>query len=85
MMKLFQCLFRRREKIRLNSRVDEYVRANSTLEKISSMRPAFKKDGTVTAANASGINDGASAVIVASEEAVKKYNLKLWLKLSPME
>ena len=40
------------------------------------MRPEFKNDGTVTAGNASGINDGASFVLIASEEAVKKYNLK---------
>lgn len=45
-------------------------------EKIPSLRPAFTKDGTVTAANASTINDGASSLILASEEAVKKYNLK---------
>lgn len=44
-------------------------------EKISSLRPAFSKDGTVTAANASTINDGASAIIIAGEEAVKKYAL----------
>lgn len=53
---------------------DEHPRLSS-LEKLSSLKPAFKKDGTVTAGNASGINDGAAAVIVASEEAVKKYNL----------
>jgi acetyl-CoA C-acetyltransferase len=45
-------------------------------EKIPSLRPAFNKDGTVTAANASTINDGASSLILASEEAVAKYNLK---------
>ncbi|MEM7513753.1 MAG: acetyl-CoA C-acyltransferase [Bacteroidota bacterium] len=45
-------------------------------EKIPALRPAFTKDGTVTAANASTINDGASSLILASEEAVKKYNLK---------
>ncbi len=45
-------------------------------EKIPSLRPAFNKDGTVTAANASTINDGASSLILASEEAVKKYGLK---------
>lgn len=44
-------------------------------EKIPSLRPAFNKDGTVTAANASTLNDGAAAVILASEDAVKKYNL----------
>ena len=45
-------------------------------EKIPSLRPAFNKDGTVTAANASTINDGASAIIVASEAAVEKYGLQ---------
>lgn len=54
---------------------DEHPRSTS-MEKLAKLRPAFIKDGTVTAGNASGINDGASFVIVASEEAVKKYNLK---------
>ncbi|MBN2878467.1 MAG: acetyl-CoA C-acetyltransferase [Clostridia bacterium] len=55
---------------------DEFPNRTTNLEKLSSLRAAFKKDGTVTAGNASGINDGASFVIVASEEAVKKYNLE---------
>lgn len=55
---------------------DEYPNRNTSLEKLSTLRPAFKKDGTVTAGNSSGINDGASIMMVASEEAVKKYNLK---------
>ena len=55
---------------------DEYVNRTTTLEKLSTLRPAFKPDGTVTAGNASGINDGASFVILASEQAVKQYNLK---------
>lgn len=54
---------------------DEHPRQTS-LEAMAKLRPAFIKDGTVTAGNASGINDGASMIIVASEEAVKKYNLK---------
>ncbi len=54
---------------------DEYPNRNTNLEKLASLRPAFKKDGTVTAGSSSGINDGASAVLVASEEAIKKYNL----------
>ncbi len=54
---------------------DEYPNRATTPDKLASLRPAFKKDGTVTAGNASGINDGASFVLVASEEAVKKYNL----------
>lgn len=55
---------------------DEFVKPNSSLETLAKLRPAFKKDGTVTAGNASGLNDGAAAVFLASEEAVKKYNLK---------
>ena len=45
-------------------------------DKIPNLRPAFEKDGTITAANASKINDGAAGIIIASEDAVKKYNLK---------
>lgn len=54
---------------------DEFINRTSSFEKLGNLRPAFKKDGTVTAGNASGINDGASFVLVASEEAVKKYAL----------
>lgn len=54
---------------------DEFPNRTTSLEKLSSLRPAFKPDGTVTAGNASGINDGASFVLIASEEAVKQYNL----------
>lgn len=53
---------------------EEYTKVK--FEKIPALRPAFTKDGTVTAANASTINDGASAVVLASAEAVKKYKLK---------
>lgn len=55
--------------------VDEHPR-RSTLEKLATLRPAFAKDGTVTAGNSSGINDGAAGVLLASEEAVEKYGLK---------
>lgn len=55
--------------------VDEHPRRTS-LEKLSALKPAFKKDGTVTAGNASGINDCAAVLILASADAVKKYNLK---------
>jgi 3-oxoadipyl-CoA thiolase len=54
---------------------DEPPRATS-LEKLAGLRPAFIKDGTVTAGNSSGINDGAAAMLLASEEAVQKYNLQ---------
>ena len=56
--------------------IDEHPRPNVTLEKLSSLKPAFKENGTVTAGNASGINDGASSVILASEEFVEKKGLK---------
>lgn len=55
---------------------DEFMRADTTMEGLSKLKPAFKKDGTVTAGNASGLNDGAAAILLASEDAVKKYNLK---------
>ena len=54
---------------------DEYPNRDTNFESLSKLRPAFKKDGTVTAGNASGINDGCSILLIASEEAVKKYNL----------
>lgn len=55
---------------------DEFIKPNTSLEGLSKLRPAFKKDGSVTAGNASGLNDGAAATIIASDAAVKKYNLK---------
>ncbi|WP_205588714.1 thiolase family protein [Poseidonibacter antarcticus] len=55
---------------------DEYINRNTSLEKLAKLRPAFKKEGTVTAGNSSGINDGASFTLIASEDAIKKYNLK---------
>eukprot|EP00956_Cyclotella_meneghiniana_P003532 scaffold4357_cov22-Cyclotella_meneghiniana.AAC.1 len=54
---------------------DEHPRPETTLEKISTLKPVFKKDGVVTAANASGICDGAGSIILASEEAVREHNL----------
>lgn len=54
---------------------DEHPR-KTTLEKLASLKPAFSKEGSVTAGNSSGLNDGAAAMLLASEEAVKKYNLK---------
>ncbi len=56
--------------------VDESPRADSTFEKLSGLKPVFKKDGSVTAANASSINDGAAAVVVVSERKMKELNLK---------
>lgn len=55
---------------------DEFIKPSTSMEGLSKLRPAFRKDGSVTAGNASGLNDGACATIIASEEAVKKYNLK---------
>lgn len=55
---------------------DEYPNRGTSVEKLAQLKPAFKKDGTVTAGNASGVNDGASFVMVVSEEAVKNYGLK---------
>lgn len=55
---------------------DEFIKPATSMEGLAKLRAAFKKDGSVTAGNASGLNDGAAAVIIASESAVKKYNLK---------
>ncbi len=54
---------------------DEHPRETS-MEKLARLKPAFKKDGTVTAGNSAGLNDGAAAILLASEEAVKNYNLQ---------
>ena len=56
-------------------RHDEHARAETTAETLAKLRPIVRPDGTVTAGNASGVNDGAAALIVASGEAVKKYGL----------
>jgi len=55
---------------------DEYIRAGVTLESISGLRPAFNKDGTVTAANASGLNDGAAAVVLMTADEAARRGLK---------
>ena len=62
---------------------DEHPRQTS-MEKLATLKPAFAKDGTVTAGNSSGINDGAAAMLLASEEAVKKYDLKPLAKICSM-
>ena len=54
---------------------DEYIRAGTTLETVAKLKPAFDKDGTVTAANASGINDGAAAVVLMTEEEAAKRGI----------
>jgi len=60
---------------------DEHVRGDATLEGMASLRPVFKKDGSVTAGNASGINDGAGAVVLASGKAVQEQGLKPMAKI----
>ena len=54
------------------------------MEKLAGLKPAFTKDGTVTAGNSSGINDGAAAMLLADEDAVKKYNLQPLAKIVSM-
>lgn len=54
---------------------DEYIKYGTTLEGVAKLRPAFKKDGTVTAANASGINDGAAMLVLMSEEKAKTLGI----------
>ncbi len=55
---------------------DEFIRPNTTLEALAKLKPAFRSGGSVTAGNSSGINDGASALLVGSEDAVRRYNLE---------
>ena len=62
---------------------DEHPR-NTSLEKLSQLKPAFKKDGTVTAGNSSGINDGSAAMLLANENCVKKFNLKPFARIVSM-
>ena len=54
---------------------DEFIKPNSSLEILAKLRPAFRKDGSVTAGNSSGLNDGAGALLVASEDGIKQHNL----------
>jgi acetyl-CoA C-acetyltransferase len=61
--------------------VDEYPRAGTTADTLARLKPAFQKDGTVTAGNASGINDGAAAVLVASEERARLMELAPMAKI----
>lgn len=55
---------------------DEFIKPNTTPEILSKLRPAFKKDGSVTAGNSSGLNDGSAAMLIASGQAVKDHNLE---------
>jgi acetyl-CoA acetyltransferase len=60
---------------------DEHPRASTTLEGLAKLKPVVTAEGTVTAGNASGINDGAAAVLIASEQAIEQYQLKPCPKL----
>ncbi len=60
----------------INFNIDEHPREGLTLDALSRLKPVFKKDGTVTAGNASGINDGASAIILMSEDEAKKRGIE---------
>ncbi|HEU4717010.1 MAG TPA: 3-oxoadipyl-CoA thiolase [Bacteroidia bacterium] len=55
---------------------DEFMKPSTTMEGLSKLKPSFRKDGTVTAGNASGLNDGAAALLLASENAIKANNIK---------
>ncbi|MBP9068853.1 MAG: 3-oxoadipyl-CoA thiolase [Bacteroidia bacterium] len=55
---------------------DEFIKPKTTLEGLAGLKPSFKKDGSVTAGNASGLNDGAAALLIASEQGIKTNNLK---------
>ncbi len=55
---------------------DEFAKPTTTLEGLQKLKPAFKKDGSVTAGNAAGLNDGAAAILLANEHAIKSYNLQ---------
>jgi acetyl-CoA C-acetyltransferase len=61
---------------------DEYPRAGTTVESLAKLRPAFKKDGTVTAGNASGINDGAAALVIMSADKAKELGLEVLGKIA---
>lgn len=65
----------------VNFEVDEHVRADTSVEQLAKMKAAFRKDGTVTAGNASGINDGAAALVLASGEAVRSRGLQPMARL----
>ena len=61
---------------------DEYIRRGATYESVSGLRPAFTKDGSVTAANASGLNDGAAALVLMDEDEAKRRGLKILGKIA---
>ncbi len=63
---------------------DEFIKAQTTLDGLAALKPAFKKDGSVTAGNASGLNDGAAALLLANDEGLKKHNLKARARIVSM-
>ncbi|MBK8585254.1 MAG: 3-oxoadipyl-CoA thiolase [Bacteroidetes bacterium] len=63
---------------------DEFMKPDTTVEGLGKLKPSFRKEGTVTAGNAAGLNDGAAALLLASSDAVKKYNLKPLAKIVSM-
>jgi len=63
---------------------DEFIKAQTTLEGLAALKPAFKKDGSVTAGNASGLNDGAVALLLANDEGLKKNDLKARARIVSM-
>ncbi|MBK5285405.1 MAG: acetyl-CoA C-acyltransferase, partial [Bacteroidia bacterium] len=60
---------------------DEFMKAETTQEILAKLKPAFRKEGSVTAGNSAGLNDGAAAILLASETGIKKYNLKPLAKI----
>ena len=67
---------RKSRKETISFEADEFIKSDSTLEKLTKLKPAFKEGGTVTAGNASGLNDGAACLLVASQHAVDQYELE---------
>jgi acetyl-CoA C-acetyltransferase len=63
--------------------MDEHPRSDAAMDKLAKLKPAFSPEGTVTAGNASSINDGAAAIVIATEEACKKYGLKPLVQVGP--
>ena len=61
---------------------DEFIKSDSSLENLSKLRPAFDKDGTVTAGNASGINDGAAGLIITDRKTANKLGLEIMAKIA---
>jgi acetyl-CoA acetyltransferase len=61
---------------------DEFVKPNTTTEGLVALKPAFKKDGGITAGNSAGLNDGAAAMLIATEAAINRYGLKPKARMS---